>query len=329
MNVDRVRRLLQLLTLLRSGKAFGADRLAAELQISRRTVFRDLKLLESAGVPYKFEHDEGNYKLEMSLSLPPTQLNMDEALALLLATRVMMSSAAHPMYRAVSDAALKIESGLPGSVLRHCGAWLEGLDVLPEPMSPIESVADLFADLQAALARRERIHLVYDSVYDGGEIRLFVDPARLIFATRGWYLIAWSHSHDAYRTFKVDRILSAEFTGDTFEPRTDFSCDTYFGKAWRMIPDGVVYNVRLRFDAEVATSVEEVQWHATQSTCRDRAGRLIFEAEVDGLKEIAPWILGYGEHVEVLAPKELRDVIREKAERILANAQVVEREANV
>lgn len=327
MKVERVRRLLQMLTLLRSGRAFGADRLATELSVSRRTVFRDLKLLESAGVPYKFEHDEGNYRLETSLSLPPTHLSMDEALALLLAARIMMTSTTHPMYRAVSDAALKIESGLPGSVLAHCGEWLEGLDILQEPVTSVETVADLFADLQAALARRERIHIVYDSVYDGGEIRLFVDPVRLIFATRGWYLIAWSHRHAEYRTFKVDRIVSMEFTGDGFAPHTDFSCERYFGKAWRMIPDGVVYDIRLRFDAEVAASVEEIQWHATQRTRRDAEDRLIFEVEVDGLKEIAPWILGYGEHVEVLAPDELRELIRGKAEQILANTQVAEKEA--
>ncbi len=327
MNVERVRRLLRMLTLLRSGRAFGADNLATALDVSRRTVFRDLKLLENAGVPYKFEHNAGQYRIETALSLPPTHLSMDEALALLLATRVMMTSSAHPMYRAVSDAALKIESGLPGTVLEHCGAWLEGIDTLPEPMTSVEPVADLFADLQAALARRERIHIVYDSVYDGGEIRLFVDPMRLIFATRGWYLIAWSHRHDAYRTFKVDRIVSMGYTGDVFDPRPDFSSESYFGKAWRMIPDGTLYDVRLRFDPEVAASVEEILWHATQRTSRDDRNRLIFEAEVDGLKEIAPWVLGYGEHVEVLGPVELRDLIRQKAERIVENARMTQEES--
>lgn len=328
MNVDHVRRLIRMLTLLRSGKAFGADKLAVELNVSRRTVFRDLKLLQNAGVPYKFEQTQGNYRLESALSLPPTHLSMDEALALLLATRVMVNSSAHPMHRAVSDAALKIESSLPAPVLEHCGEWLEGLDVLPEPMSSVETVADLFADLQAALARRERILVVYDSVFDGGEIRCFLDPVRLIFATRGWYLIAWSHRHDSYRTFKVDRIVSMEFTGDTFEARGDFSYGEYFGKAWRMIPDGRVYDVRLRFSTEVAASVEEIQWHATQRTARDDEDRLVFEAEVDGLKEIAPWVLGYGEHVEVLAPSELRELVRQKAEQIVENARRMELEAS-
>lgn len=326
MNVERVKRLFSVVSLLRSGRSYSADALADELDVSRRTVFRDLKLLEGAGIPFRFQHDAKGYRVENSLSLPPVHLTIEETLALLVSTRKMVSSDVHPLYRAAMSASLKIESGLPSAVVEHCGAWLAGLDVQWSPMSSAEAVDDLFRQLQSALAQHLRLFLVYDSVYDGEEIRLFVDPVRLIFATRGWYLIAWSHKHESYRTFKVDRIMSVEMTGDAFEPHKDFSTAAYFGDAWRMIPEGHTHVVRLRFSAIVAASVEEVYWHHTQHTDFDDKGRLLFSAKVDGLNEIAPWVLGYGEHVEVLGPVELRDLVRKKAEAIVANALKLQRE---
>ncbi len=131
--------------------------------------------------------------------------------------------------------------------------------------------------------------------------------------TRGWYLLAKSHQHGEVRTFKVDRIARLELTEDRFKPDESFSEENYFGKAWRMIPEGKVYSIKLKFSAHVAATVEEVQWHHTQATQYLDDGDLLFEAEVDGLSEITSWILGYGEHVEVLSPRALR----EKAEAIV------------
>ncbi len=108
--------------------------------------------------------------------------------------------------------------------------------------------------------------------------------------------------------------------GEHFVPAPSFSEREYFGKAWNMIPEGRIWHVKLRFSHVVATTIEEVHWHETQETHRLEDGGLMFEAEVDGLGEIAAWILGYAEHVEVLGPPELRQRIREKAEKVVALA---------
>lgn len=326
MNVSRVYRLLKLITLLRSGRPMDADALAESLKVSRRTLFRDLNLLEHAGVPYTFEHNKNTYSIADSFFLQALHLSMEESLALLLVTRKFLSKQVHPLYQQALEAALKIESNLPAPVLEYCGKWLEGLSVRWSPSSSAEAISKPFEMLQHAVAHRVRLQMKYDSVYDKNEIDVTVDPLRIVFISRGWYFLAYSLEHKQVRLFKVDRIVDLKTTQETFTPPPDFSEASYFGKAWRMIPDGVIHKVKLRFCAEVAASVEEVQWHPTQTTTRLPDGKLLFEADVDGLREISPWVLSYGPQVEILAPRELRELLKERAHEIMALAEKVGQE---
>ncbi|MBX3394413.1 MAG: WYL domain-containing transcriptional regulator [Phycisphaerae bacterium] len=326
MKSGRVFRLLKIITLMQSGRLYDADGMAAELSVSRRTLFRDLKLLEMVGVPYRFDHNEGAYKIPEGQFMPPVRLTLEESLALLLVTRVFIARQVHPAYQYAVDAALKIESTLPAAVLEHCGAWLSGLSIQWPASSWADAVSGLFEKLQRALADRRRIRMRYDSTHDDREVVFLCDPLRLVFMTRGWYLIAHSHLHGEIRTFKVDRIVEVSMTEDRFKPDADFSLKKYFGKAWRMIPEGRLYSVRLKFTREVAASVEEVLWHSTQSTRKHPDGSLIFEAEVDGLREISAWVLSYGDQVEVLSPQPLRDIVRDRAKNMLAAARRLDAE---
>jgi len=76
-----------------------------------------------------------------------------------------------------------------------------------------------------------------------------------------------------------------------------------------MIPEGRIYDIKLRFLPKVAENVAEVQWHSTQKAIRNADGSAIVEFRVDGLEEITWWTLGYGDQVQVLAPKALREKI--------------------
>lgn len=322
MNVSRIHRLLKLITLLRSRRRFDVEGLSRELRVSRRTLFRDLKMLELAGVPYEFDKDKQTYTIQDSFFLPPLHMNLPEALALLLLTRKALSRQVHPAYQHALDAALKIESHLPRSLLDYCGAWLDGISIRWPQTTPVDAVSDLFQTVQRALAKHMRIRVKYDSVYDGGEIQDVLEPMRLIFMSRGWYLIAKSLKRREFRTFKMDRMVAVTPLDDPFEPDPAFSEKAYFGAAWRMIPEGTIYSIKLRFSAEVAASVEEVRWHDSQRTTRLDDGRLLLEVQVDGLGEISSWILSYADQVEVLAPVVLRRRVGEKAARVVSLAAI-------
>jgi predicted DNA-binding transcriptional regulator YafY len=96
-----------------------------------------------------------------------------------------------------------------------------------------------------------------------------------------------------------------------------FSLDQYFDHAWHMIKGSPRQRVRIEFSDKVAGNVDEVIWHKSQNTWRDDEGRYLFEVDVDGIEEISWWVLSYGDEAVVHEPAELRDLVRDRAERMV------------
>lgn len=316
MKVSRIHRLLRLITLLQSGSGWTADELARELDVSRRTVFRDMNMLEMAHIPYYFDRERGSYRLGRHFFLPPVNLEIGEALSLLLLAARHRPSTSLPWLDQAGAAAMKLESVLPATVREHVGSVLSHIEYRPAATAHHDGVEKTMHELAQAVARRRECKLVYTSFYEGRQTRVTVKPYRLVFIHRAWYLLAGAGKE--IRTYKLARIKSMEVTGETFPPTDGRRLDNHFGQAWSMIPEGRLYDVHLRFAPQVAGNVAEVQWHGSQQVqwCDD--GSLDFRVRVDGLGEIFWWILGYGDRVCVQSPAALRQRVREMAGNVAA-----------
>lgn len=317
--VSRVYRLLRLVTILQSRRSYTADDLAAELGVSRRTVFRDLNMLELARIPYYFDEETRGYRISGHFFLPPVNLTFSEALALLVATG-RMREAGHdiPLMGEARKAGMKIESALPDTVARHVGLMIERMHVRTTPAAGHEGLDSLFDELVSAVTAHHICRMEYISFLEGKELRLVVHPLRLVFISRAWYLIAHCPAEKGLRTYKLARVRKLTVTDKAFTQPHDVDLDKYFGDAWSMIPEGRTYPVHLRFTPKVAGNVAEVRWHRNQKTQVDDDGTLNFRVTVDGLGEIAWWILGYGDQVEVVSPPALRKKIAGVARAVLA-----------
>ncbi|HUW84834.1 MAG TPA: transcriptional regulator [Phycisphaerae bacterium] len=315
MKASRVHRLLQLILLMRSGRKLGADALAQQLNVSRRTLFRDLDMLAKAGVPYRFDSRRGTYAISDTFFLPPLNLELPEALALLLVLRRFVTRQTVPIEADVARAAAKIEAALPSAMVEHCGSVLDAVEVRWPALSEAGSLDKVFVTLQQAIVEKRKVQLGYDSSFEGAEIETMLHPYRLAFVGRAWYVMGYSELHEAVRTFKLDRVLLAQPGDGQYRLDKPFDLDAYLGNAWQIIPEGKSYHVELVFAPMVAGNVEEVLWHRTQKTQRLADGSLLFEVDVDGLREISWWVLGYGDQVEVKAPPELRSRILEVVRR--------------
>jgi len=316
MRVSRIYRLLRLITLLQSGRRFTVDELADELQVSRRTVFRDLNLLEMAHIPYFFDRERNSYFLSSHFFLPPVNLDLAEALSLMLLT--VRSRPGEQLWPAhARRAAMKLENAVPAPVRDHIGSVLDTMRVLPAASARHEGVDSILEQLAGAIAARRVCRIVYLSFFERKQMRLTVRPLRLVFVQRAWYLLGFSTHHREIRTFKMGRIKQLSVTDRTFSPPKPAEVDAHFGAAWSMIPEGKCHNIHLRFDAEVAGTVAEVQWHPSQEIQWRDDGSLDFRVRVDGLGEITWWILGYGDRVRVIKPARLLRNIRKMAERMV------------
>ena len=318
MQVSRIHRLLKLITLLQSRRNYDARDLADELGVSRRTVFRDLNMLELAQIPFYFDPDAGGYRISRHFFLPPINLTLPEALAMLTLAGRLRGAGQLPLISHGARAAVKLESALPGPIRQHVGSIIQRLSVSLGPVSEMTGTDEGFEDLTHAIAARRVCRIEYRSFHEGRQIETDIHPLRLMFIGRAWYVLAWSRRHRENRTFNFGRIARLTVTDRTFEPAGELDVEEYFGDAWRMIPEGTLYDVHLHFEPMVAGNVAEVRWHRTQRVQHNPDGSIEFHARVDGLGEVTWWILGYGDQVEVVAPPELRQRVVEVHRRVLA-----------
>lgn len=319
MKVSRLQRILQMVTILQSGRYYSASELAARLGITRRTVFRDLQTLHLAGIPYYHDEKKGGYKMDSSFFLPPLNLELSEAMALLLVTCQYGTEQALPLQQGAHDAALKIESLLPGHVQQHCGSVLKSTSVRFSPRAKHEGLNEIFTGLQSAIKNCRKVTIAYDSFHaDEGLLETVLSPYQLHFARRAWYVIGHSSCHEEVRTFKIGRIKRMEVLRQRYVLDEPFSIDDYLGAAWSIMPEGKIYRVKLRFSTMVARNVAEVLWHPRQKLSWENAGTLLYEVAVDGLNEIAWWVMGYGDQVEVLTPMQLRRRLADVAGNIVS-----------
>lgn len=318
MRLGRVERLLRVIRILQAGRPRSVDELADMAGVSRRTAFRDLRLLQRAGMPYRYDRRTRRFWTEHGTVLPSLTLSPAEALGLLLAVRQHQGSHVSPDAEAAASAALKVESMLPRVLQDYVQPRLEHVEIRPEPASDAGSIADILRILRSALACTRKVWVRYDSYYEGEEIGRTLRSYRLAYIHRGWYLIAYTDEQAKILTYKVERIIEITTLRERYTLDPEFSLDDYFGNAWLMIRGDRRYHVQIRFMPKVAGNVDEVLWHRTQQTRHEPDGSLIFEVDVDGIGEIGWWVLGYGDQAQVLQPAELRVWIAEHAARMLA-----------
>jgi predicted DNA-binding transcriptional regulator YafY len=148
-----------------------------------------------------------------------------------------------------------------------------------------------------------------------------LNPYYLVYSAYNWYAIGESSFHKAVHTFKLNHITQLNPLDKYFVEDEKFDLQEYFGYAWSLFREGQIYEVELRFCPRIATEVADVQWHKTQTTSFGDDGSVVLKFRVDGLNEITWWILGYGDQVEVLAPKALRQRIAQIASRMVDSQQ--------
>ncbi len=320
MKRSRIGRVMQILTTLQAGKSYAVSDLSKMFGTSRRTIFRDLKELQAIGVPYRYDARTGGYMIEPEFFLPPIDLSLQEAMSLLLLAHKARDQIQLPFKNAALLAALKIENNLPAKVRKYCATALQNVSTRASAQAPIRHSAGLdktFAQLQQAIVKKRKVDLRYHSLFEGTIIDVELCPYHLLYNNRAWYVLGRSSLHKSVRTFKLNRIRELTTTEKCFVDGENFDVYDYLGKAWSMIPQGRIYNIKLCFLPKVANNVAEVQWHSTQKVVRNSDGSATVEFRVDGIGEITWWILGYGDQVKVLAPEALRKKVLEVAKNMV------------
>jgi predicted DNA-binding transcriptional regulator YafY len=128
------------------------------------------------------------------------------------------------------------------------------------------------------------------------------------------YVIAYCHRAKEVRTFKIERIETAELASDSYTIPSDFDANEFFGSSWGIVVEGKPKTIKLRItDTELVRIMGETVWHPSQVLERQKDGSVIMTLRVTDTVELHSWIMGWGEFVEVLEPRELREEVAKTA----------------
>ncbi len=309
MSRDRLSRLLQLITLLQSGQNRTAADLTDLLGVSRRTLFRDLKTLQDSGIPCYHEPNVG-YRIARSFFLPPISLTVPETMGLLLLGKVAITQRGRGYAPQALSAIQKLITTVPGPMREACTELMSHVHIEPHAQAISEKEPAIYATLQECINEARPCDVTYQGPLDEEPMVIRLEPYLLHFSQRAWYVMGRTEMHDEVRVLKLARINEIKTVKARFDRPHNFLPKDKLGLAWQLIPEGKEYDVELLFTAKVAVNVTEVQWHSTQDATILDDGRARVKFRVDGLNEIAWWVCGYADQVEVKKPAKLRKMVQ-------------------
>jgi predicted DNA-binding transcriptional regulator YafY len=206
----RADRLFQIVQILRSGRLVTAAALAGRLEVSERTIYRDIADLQASGVPVDGEAGVG-YLMRDGYDLPPLMFTRDEITALIIGARIVSAWGGARMALAAQDALDRIEAVLPEEQRNR--AKEVQVYAFDHQMPGIEK--ENLDRMNAAISARIVLKLRYQDV--GGKMtRRSIEPLGLFYWGKVWTLVAWCRLRRDFRMFRIDRIVSLAETGDVF-----------------------------------------------------------------------------------------------------------------
>jgi predicted DNA-binding transcriptional regulator YafY len=306
-------RLLELLSLLQGRRDWPGDELADRLEVSARTIRRDVERLRRLGYPVEsLTGPAGGYRLRAGTAMPPLLLDDEEAIAIAVGLRTAARASVAGIEEAAVRALVKLEQVLPAHLRRRVGA-LGSATVTPAVGGPMVDPQALTV-VAAACRDSERLRFRYRS-RDGAESRREVEPHSLVNRGRRWYLVAWDGRRDDWRTFRVDRLADPAATGVRFAARRLPAKDAaaYVEQSIAGAPNRYEAVVTLRVGADEVRDRVPPYWGAIEPvdarSCRYRTGD-------DDLDWLALRIAMLGVDFEIREPPELVEHLRALAMRL-------------
>jgi proteasome accessory factor B len=304
--VIRQWKLLHALESARHGAAI--DALADQLEVTTRTIRRDLAALQEAGFAlYDERDDNGRVRWRIDgdvLHGLESGFTLAEICALYLSRNLLESVAGSPFQRDLTNAFARLEKMLSPRMRQFLDRLPSVLAAKPGPRSRGgDSSPDIVARLLEATLHFRTTTMRYHSVSSARVKDYLVHPYRLAFAQGGLYLLAYVPEYKAVRTFAVDRIASASLEKQTFTPEHPVGDDVFANSLG--VNTGPAERVELAFEPQVAPYVRARVWHASQQLRDEAGGRLQVTLDVCHDWALRSWILSWGPFVQVLSPAAL------------------------
>jgi len=295
----------------------NCQKIAAELEVSAKTIQRDIDFMRyRLGLPIDYHPREfGFFYTEAVTGFPNIEVSEGEITALLVAQKALAQYKGTPFEQPLQSAFHKLTDGLKDRVSFSWHDLEDAISFRSTGASPAD--LELFELVSKGVLRSVEIEFEYRKLESSGYQRRRVQPYHLGCLENQWYLFAQDLERAQVRTFALPRMQKVSLTTKAFRRPADFSISRILSGSFGVHSAGKKQRIRLQFDAFAARLVSERTWHESQRVREKGDGSIILELELGGLEEIERWILSWGAHARVLAPKELVTRVRDEARKIL------------
>ncbi len=311
--MNRIDRLTAILIQLQSRPLVKAQDIADLFSISLRTVYRDVKALEEAGVPVIGEAGTG-YRLMEGYKLPPVMFNQDEASALLTAAKLMQSMSDAPLSKHYTSALDKIKAVLRLSEKHHIAGLDEQVAVVKHPTFVHQKPAVLYlSQILNAIGSSTILEIEYTSIGKNESLRRKAEPIGIYYQGSHWYLVAYCHLRKDYRNFRTDKIDQLVLTGE----RMTQSHPPLQKFLNRITEKKQLQKVVIEVEKAIAKYFGEQKYYngfVKEEMVEDRVRMTFLTSSLWGF---ARWFLLFGDGATILEPVELNEMVAGLAEKIL------------
>ena len=304
--MNRIDRLTAILIQLQSKRLITAQEVAERFDISIRTVYRDIRALEEAGVPIGAEAGKGYFIME-GYHLPPVMFTREEASAMLLVSKILEKQSDKSLKENFYNALIKIKAVLKFQEKDHLENLEDHIAVLSMPnMTNPDFPNNFLSEIQNAIVGKQTIKFDYYSNYNGKLTTRQAEPSGLCHYADHWHLIAYCRMRNDFRDFRIDRISKLECQNEHFSKDRKADFQNFVEKMILGLP---LEEVKLFFDKEVIRYIGQQKYYHGFVGEEEQEDGSVLTFMVPDLKYFARWVVMFGSTVKVISPDELTDII--------------------
>ncbi len=297
--MNRINRISGILIKLQSQRVVKAREIAEMFSISLRTVYRDIRTLEEAGIPILSEAGVG-YSIMKGYFLPPIMFTHDEAVALLTARKFVEKMADKSTHSAYSNAMIKIKAVLKLSEkdsLEHLDPRIEVLKRTQD--SSIRLNNETFQTILKSISDYLITTITYNAGHTGKITERNIEPIGVLFIDDRWYMIAFCHLRNEYRNFRLDRINQITLTNNTFE----IDHPTLKDYLQQVSKSKQLETIVISFNNSVVRYTDRQKYYFGFVKSDFTNNTTIMTFLTNQLDEMAHWLLMFIDQIEIISPE--------------------------
>ncbi len=318
-----LRQWLLLKTLSARRLGLSLKELAAEMQVSEKTIRRDLETFLAAGFPVAEtagQFGRKKWHLDADRFTPGMTFAFDEALAFYLGRHLLEPLAGTPFWEAAHRGLKKIRASLGETALRYVDKFAGIFRQTSLGRHDYSGKAQVIEQLMLGIEDCRAVFITYQSMRATEPVTYDIYPYGLAYHRGSLYVVGRNPQREQVCHWKVDRIEQARVEEFRFQRPDGFDLQEHLAGSFGIYHagGGADVHIRVRFSPAVARYVQEGQWHASQKLTKERDGSLVAEFCLDDTVEIKRWIMSFGASAVVLEPEGLRAEIVAELESLMA-----------